>query len=136
MPAPRPIEVRLSLTAPAQADATPPTETTKIPVPSAVESPDVLVDPLPVTVMVDSAAAPSTPADVITDLPVVTAPAPVDAAPVPGLGDLPPADPSTVTSTPVVVDPAPTAPVTTPDPAATPDTGGTAAPDPTATPAP
>ncbi|MEA2287116.1 MAG: hypothetical protein QOJ21_3159 [Solirubrobacteraceae bacterium] len=137
-PAPKPIEVRLALTAPAQADATPPTETTQIPVPPAVENPDVIVDPLPVTVTVDSAAAPSTPSDVITDLPVVTAPAPADAAPVPGLGDLAPVDASTVTSTPAVVDPAPTAPVTTPDPATapTPDTGGIAAPDPAATPAP
>jgi hypothetical protein len=129
----RPIEVRLTLTAPSEPDAEPPTETTAVPVPSTIENPDVIVDPLPVTVAIDSGTAPSPPADVITDLPVDMAPLPTDTTPVPGLGGIQATDPGT--DVPVVVtDPVPssTDPVVTVDPAPTPDTGGVAAPDPTA----
>jgi hypothetical protein len=128
------IEVRLTLTAPTEPDSTPPTETTDVPMPSTVGHPDV-ADPLSVIVVVDSAATPSPAGDVITALPVETPPpAPTtDATTVPGLGDLPPADASTVTSTPVVTEPAPATPdPAVIDPTVVPDTGGVVAPDPTA----
>jgi hypothetical protein len=100
-------EVRLDLTPPADEEASPAAETTKLTVPQTPAAPDES-NPVSVTVQVHSTPAPELlPADVVVHLPTDpgTAPPPADVAAVPGLGETP--APTTDTPAPATDTPAP-----------------------------